>query len=244
MSGKKKHYTNCNQCGIKLIEKNATYSTYDAITGAYTYRNKCNHCARKANNCLVNYEDSDLQKLAIKQKNLIQNRIWHWKVAKPKKEAAKIPYIKPTECKSCGVKLSEKNECIIKSKINNRATRCMSCVYSKTYCTYQYSIPKFEELSKIQCRIIGRSLYKKRNLEKVKQSAKNSFLKYKDKYYKNAAFKQTYLRETLNNTYVRSRILQTIPGLTYNDVTPELIEIKRKQILIKRNLKNQGIWVR
>lgn len=33
-------------------------------------------------------------------------------------------------------------------------------------------------------------------------------------------------------------------GYNYHEVTLKMIEIKRKQLVIKRNLKNQGIWVR
>jgi hypothetical protein len=33
-------------------------------------------------------------------------------------------------------------------------------------------------------------------------------------------------------------------GYNYHEITPTMIEIKRKQIIIKRKLKEQGIWVR
>ena len=33
-------------------------------------------------------------------------------------------------------------------------------------------------------------------------------------------------------------------GYNYHEVTPEMIEIKRKQLLIKRELRKQGLWVR
>jgi hypothetical protein len=244
MSGKSKNYKNCKNCGIELVKKNATYSTYDKVKGTYTFKSTCNYCARKFKTCLVNYDNPVLQQLAMRQNELIQKRLWHHKVAKPKREAAKIPYSKPEECNSCGVQLSEKNEHIIKSRVNNRATRCSSCVYGTNYCLYVYPTKELEELSKVQCKVIRRKLYKKKNFERIKYYTKRSFLKYKNKYYKKSASKSTKFRETLHDTYVRTRILQTIPGLIYEDVTSELIEIKRKQLLIKRKLKNQGIWVR
>jgi hypothetical protein len=33
-------------------------------------------------------------------------------------------------------------------------------------------------------------------------------------------------------------------NFAYNKITPELINLKRKEVLIKRKLKTQGIWVR
>jgi len=244
MSGKSKNYKNCKNCGVDLVKKNASYSTYNEITGIYTFKSTCNYCARKFKTCLVKYEDPVLEKLSLKQRKLIQNRLWHLNIAKPRKEAAKVPYIKPKECKSCGVQLSEKNESIIKSQINNRATRCKSCVYGTNFCLYIYPTKELEKLSIVQSRVLRNKLYRKKYPERIKCGVKKSQLKYQEKYYKKAALKNTEFRETLHDTYVRTRILQTIPDLTYEDITPELIEIKRKQLLIKREFKNQGIWVR
>lgn len=79
-------------------------------------------------------------------------------------------------------------------------------------------------------------LYKKisRKSQKKYREANRSTCYYKSKEY------STRQREILGDLYIKSILTKHSTNLTFSDVTPELIELKRKQLLLKRQIKNNG----
>jgi hypothetical protein len=231
-----KNHTNCKKCGVELIERNSRLSTYDKDSGLYFVRSTCNHCARKAKFCTYKYEDSELEKIAAKQAMILHNKSYYKRIIKPKKEVCKILYVEPTECKQCGVELCDKNELYIVSEVNHKSAKCKTCTYDYKSCKVVYPNTTLQELSKIKNKRLNLKLNKVRNPEVYKEALKATFTKNKDKY---AAIQKVYAhkqRVELGDVYVKRRIVSSFK-FGVNNVTPELIEIKRKQLELIRTIK-------
>jgi hypothetical protein len=231
-----KNHINCKKCGVELIEKNSRLSTYDKDSGLYFVRSACNHCARKATFCTFKYEDPQLEKIAAKQAKILHNKSYYKRILKPKKEAVKIPYVEPTECKQCGVELCDKNELYIVSEVNHKSAKCNACTHKCRSCKVIYPNKKLQELSKIKNKQLNLKLNKVRNPEVYKEALKATFTKNKDKY---AAIQKVYAnkqRTELGDTYVKQRITSSF-RLGVKEITPQLIEVKRKQLELIRTIK-------
>jgi len=86
--------------------------------------------------------------------------------------------------------------------------------------------------------------YRKKNREKINERSRNNYKRDKERYQK---YRDEHLEETkeyglkrsvlLEDTIVRYRIRHR-SGLENHQITPELIELKREQLLFYRELKN------
>jgi hypothetical protein len=139
-------------------------------------------------------------------------------------------------CIKCSILLCEKNEYLVFDKKYvryHRANSCKSCATKANYCKLKYPSEELELLSKKRCQQISKNKWKIYNKEKVKeykskqkQEQKESVKKLDDYYVK-------VLLSRLSNHHIN-----------LDDVPEKLIELKKKELIIKRELKNQGIWVR
>jgi hypothetical protein len=231
----RKNHENCKKCGVKLVEKNSRLSTYDKESGLYFVRSTCNHCARKAKFCVLRYEDPELEKFAAKQAKMLHDKNYYRKITKPKKDAARIPYEAPKFCIQCNIELCEKNEQIIRSNINNRGSKCKTCTHGYNSCKLFYPSKELQELSKINNRKLNLKLNKIRHPETYKQALKTTFAKNKDKYLLRAKAYADKQRNELGDKYVKQRIVSSGKFKT-KEVTPQLIEIKRKQLKLIRTI--------
>jgi len=233
-----KNHTNCKKCGVELIEKNSRLATYDKNSGLYFVRSSCIYCSRKAKFCIFKYEDPELEKLATKQAKMLHSKSYYKRITKPKKESVKVSYVEPKECIVCSVELCKKNEHIIISEVNHRFSKCKTCMYGYKSCKIIYPTKELQELSKIKNKKLNLKVDKIRNVEVYKKALKATFEKNKDKYttkYKVHTQKQ---RTELNDIYVKQRVVAGFK-LKTKEVTPELIEIKRKQLELIRTIKQK-----
>jgi hypothetical protein len=229
------NHINCKKCGVKLIEKNSRLSTYDKDSGLYFVRSTCNYCARKVKYCVLKYEDPELEKLAAKQAKVLHCKNYYRKVIKPKRDAVKVPYEAPKFCIQCNIELCEKNEQIILSNVNNRGSKCKTCTHGYNSCKVFYPTKELQELSKINNKKLNLKLNKIRHPEMYREALKNSLAKNKDKYLITAKFYADKQRNELGDNYVKQRIVSS-GKLKTKEVTPRLIEIKRKQLELIRTL--------
>jgi hypothetical protein len=134
-----------------------------------------------------------------------------------------------TICKRCGVSLSSKNE-----KFNQNQTYkiyrmhvCRHCWAGVTYCRVIYKDPELKTLSQKRNILINAYCSKRRNIDKRKL-------------YVNA--KNAKEREKISDIYIIKLLLSDKKKLfkSTSEITPELIEIKRKQIQLYRML-NEAI---
>jgi hypothetical protein len=92
----------------------------------------------------------------------------------------------------------------------------------------------------------------------LKKSRSGAYDKYREEYYSRPASKKAVLkwkrenpekyraiiernrikgRDNLSDGYIKSCIASNTKGLTFKDITPELIEMKRKQLKLYRDAK-------
>lgn len=139
-------------------------------------------------------------------------------------------------CIKCDILLCEKNEHLVFDKTYvryHRANSCKSCATKANYCKLKYSTEELELLSKKRCQKISKDKWRLYNKEKVKE--------YKSKQKQ----EQKELVKKLDDHYVKllmSRLSNH--HFSLDDIPEKLIELKKKELIIKRELKNQGVWVR
>jgi predicted secreted protein len=135
------------------------------------------------------------------------------------------------------------------------------------WCRINYPTPELNALASKRCREITYDLYYKTNKNKITQKVKEYYCKnfdvkqaYQKKYFKT---NRDYLRQkhkewiaknkvkyheyhknyrkyassTLSDVYIKTTLATTL-GLKADQITPEMIDIKRKQLIITRKLKN------
>jgi len=178
----------------------------------------CVHCFRNVKYCKYVYEDPELEKIAKFNTNKRSSSIYFFRHIRNPDKPYK-PFNKNTKgiCKKCGVTLCNKNE-IYKNSVLLKVI-CKHCARKGAkMCQYIYDDPKLEKLS----REVNKKLCQKLARKNTKTERKN--------------LDQKYIRYLL--------IADNKISLNYDQITPELIEIKKKELLIKRELKNQGLWVR
>ena len=71
------------------------------------------------------------------------------------------------------------------------------------------------------------------NKEKVSQYSKKAFIKHKDKIYLRSKISRQELKDYIVKKYLRAA------GFSFEEITPELIELKRQQIILQRLLKQK-----
>lgn len=113
------------------------------------------------------------------------------------------------------------------------------------YKTYNCYKKKLESIKRWRTTTEAGKKYKAnaRKLESHKKAQKKFFSKPEMKALKNMYARQAFEKGklTLNDTYVKSRITVSTKGiLKHQDITQELIEIKRKQLLLNRKLESNG----
>lgn len=139
-------------------------------------------------------------------------------------------------CIKCDILLCEKNEYLVFDKTYvryHRANSCKSCATKANYCKLKYSSEELELLSKKRCQQISKDKWKIYNEEKVKE------YKSKQKQEQKESVKK------LDDSYIKVLMSRLSNHHFSLDAIPEkLIELKKKELSIKRELKNQGIWVR
>jgi hypothetical protein len=130
------------------------------------------------------------------------------------------------ECTKCGVTLCEKN--LIREHYSKKIrTICKQCKTNVRSCSYKYTTDILTILSRKKAREIANIIYHN------KSSTKKQQLSYRIKFSKRNRKNRTML---LTDGYI-STLLNSNFGLLYNEITPELIEVKRNQIILKRCLK-------
>lgn len=119
-----------------------------------------------------------------------------------------------------------------KRKKTYRKNTCRSCKTKGLSCRLTYDDPELETLSLIKYNSIGTRCSRQRHIEKRKL-------------YQNS--KSLVERKTLDDKYIIKSLLHS-PKIklfeSVEQITPEIIEVKRKQLIVQRELKKQGIWVR
>jgi hypothetical protein len=140
------------------------------------------------------------------------------------------------KCKKCEIILCKKNEYVQYDKKLLKyyiAHSCKSCVANANFCSITYPTEELEELSKKQCQNISKRKWRLKNNEKVKEF--KTIQKQKQK---------SSVAE-LDNDYVKLLLTRLANHhFTLDNISEEQILLKKKELIIKRNLKNQGIWVR
>jgi hypothetical protein len=81
--------------------------------------------------------------------------------------------------------------------------------------------------------------YYEQNPDKVKTTSKAVRLKNPDKYKNICKINKRKYVKFLNDVYIKNLICQN-SGLQFGDVPQPLIKLKRKQLLLKRQIKNNG----
>lgn len=194
---------------IKQVSKNCSVCTVDLTQRTWILSKnpdntfghigkKCKYCIRNAKWCRVEYSDPELRELSIRQRKLLEKRSYYKRVIGTRRATIRALKKEPTVCKTCGSQLTEKNECIGLSKDKKRIDRCKHC---------RYGIDQFCKLS-----------YSTMELEKfsIFQNDKIS------------AHLASIARRNLDDNYIKTLILNSIRCLSPEDITPNLIEIKKK----------------
>lgn len=146
------------------------------------------------------------------------------------------------------------------------STRLKGKAKNEKWCRVKYPTPELEELSRRGCKKQTKTLYYKNNREQIIQKNKDYYsrnysikLANNKKYY---MFNKDYLKEkhkewiaknkdshdqyhvnyrrnasdNLSDVYIKTTLATTL-GLKASEITPEMIEIKRKQVKLYRSLK-------
>jgi hypothetical protein len=242
----RKNHENCKKCGVKLVDKNIKLSTYDKDTGLYFVRSECAHCNRKASFCTLVYENLELEALSKKMSKKLWNQKYYLKNVKPKKYFLRKILSPPKECIVCGIELCDKNRG--HQKASKIYPKCKTCAYGYKTCKVIYSNSELDKLSKIQYKYLSKKLWKLQNPERDVELFMKCYTKNRKKYnehYKAYSAKQ---RTELSDVYIKRLIVHNVKdkrwvprkpfvSLDISEVTPHLIEIKRKQVELYRTLK-------
>ena len=142
-----------------------------------------------------------------------------------------------TECRKCGVTLCEKNEFLTASPscrekgIEHRFANCRQCVKKTNYCNIKYDDPILHELCKKQAVVMYNKLYPKKHKEVIRKNARRT-----------SSMRKFLLTDnTVIGRLIESVGIQKILGRKpkKSEITPSMIDAKRKHILLTRKLKNQ-----
>ena len=143
-------------------------------------------------------------------------------------------------CVKCGVILSQKNE-VLKKKSSlskkYRVGRCKSCIRNHNYCTISYNSAELAELCRKQGKRIENILLRRRDPEKFRKRKQLERLLGGDLLKKRIAIYDEKRRINLEDGYIRNIITSTLP-ISSDLVTKKMIQVKRKQVIIYRKLKN------
>lgn len=131
-----------------------------------------------------------------------------------------------SKCNKCNVLLSDENK---SSKPNN----CKPCYNAYMKTMFQKHKDKHREL-----------MYKwrKENKDKVRQMLVNTAVKTHGSVSKSSSYYLKKYNEQVTDMYVKSLLTKSKrkSTLKFSDIPDELVELKRKQLLLIRQLKNNG----
>lgn len=141
------------------------------------------------------------------------------------------------QCRKCGITLCEKNEFLTASSscrkkgIKHRSADCRQCIKKTNYCNIKYDDPVLNELCKKQAVVQYNKVYPKKHREAIRKNARIT------------SMMRDFL---LTDSVVISRLVESegikrILGrkIKKSEITPSMIDAKRKHILLTRKLKNQ-----
>lgn len=137
-----------------------------------------------------------------------------------------------TVCKKCNITLCEKNEMLYKRSYKGvkyflNMGQCKACHSKTSFCKYKYEDPILNDYSLIQYKRVARKVHHFKNAEEYRvrnrEFARNAIFNISDNYSRLCLLSHPYL------------------NLERSDITPEMIEIHKKQLIVKRKLKNQKL---
>lgn len=145
-----------------------------------------------------------------------------------------------TVCKKCGIELCEKNESY-NTKVTGqkyRRTTCKTCTFDTRVCRISYEDPLLDALSIKQRKFLQHKIDFARNPEWIAERSRLSYYKHKEERLAYNKAKQKEERLTLDDQYIKKLLAHSKNALfsSYNQLTPEIIEIKKKQIEVFRKL--------
>lgn len=149
-------------------------------------------------------------------------------------------------CIKCNVIICEKNWRIDSKSKKPLFKKCIHCECNAKWCKVKYT-PEQYSIANRNCQIIKCQLWRKNNKSYFSQRARNtsfkSTLKWmsenKDKVKKIRFKTAKKSRDALDNSYVK-KVITNSCNLSFNDIPQDLIELKRKQLLLTRKIKNNG----
>jgi hypothetical protein len=138
-------------------------------------------------------------------------------------------------CRKCGIPLCEKNEFLTaspssrKKGIKHRFADCRYCVKKRNVCGIRYDDPVLNELCKKQAVILYNKMYSIQHKEILQD--KNSKRNKKDR--------RLLHDDIIIRDIIKSSKIQKILGrkIKKSEITPSMIDVKRKHILLTRKLK-------
>jgi hypothetical protein len=139
------------------------------------------------------------------------------------------------QCRKCGITLCEKNEFLTaspsckKKGIKHRFADCRHCVKKRNICGISYDNPVLNELCKKQAVVLYNKLYPKKHREAIRENRKRT---------KNKS--RSLLTDSIvRHDLIHSTKIQKILGrkLKKSEITPAMIDVKKKHILLTRILK-------
>jgi hypothetical protein len=145
---------------------------------------------------------------------------------------------KNTHCKKCNIELCEKNEFLsyggqgMKKGCKYRHTTCKHCVKNYNSCRIKYDDPVLNELCKKQGVYLYNKLYVKKHKSTILMNAR------KTKYKRRSELTDNIVIHDL--IYSHGIIRKLGRPLKKEEITPIMIDVKRKSILLTRKLKEQG----
>lgn len=144
---------------------------------------------------------------------------------------------KNTHCKKCNIELCEKNEFLShgshgKQKgVKYRHTTCKHCVKNYNSCRIKYHDPVLNELSKKRAEYLYNKLYNKKHVATIRLNARISKNKRRSDLTDNII-----INDIISSPAIIKRVGRP---LTKDEITPTMIDVKRKSILLNRTLKNK-----
>ncbi len=129
---------------------------------------------------------------------------------------------------NCRVKLDERNK---KWNLQNREKRLL--IYKRSKDKVRHTEDYIEKNRK------RASEYYKQNPDKVKTHAKIARLKYPDRYSGLSKLRKREYVKSLDDVYIKELICR-YDKLYHADIPQDLIELKRKQLLLTRQIRNNG----
>lgn len=229
----------CVKCGIILC-KNNIYTT--PASPKYNCK-KCKHCRINAKECALKYNNEALNKLSKKQNKKIDSKIHQFK-AKRKNFLSFIE--NATTCQLCGLFHPRKGF----YAQNVKTCKCNTKENTKKFCKIYYKDPELELLSIKRCDYLTR---------KIRQSKAWLVRKQCEAYIKKRKEQQAIWRKLpiniekvkinsrrksekdvtmLRDNYVAGVLTYDCPILKKH-ITSELIELKRKQLKLYRDVKSK-----